>query len=296
MTSEWYGVNSSAGRLVRVGMRRPVAMLDAEPARWHYSKPLVAEPLLDQYDTFVAHVEASGAEIAWLPDHGPDGAVDDLADSVFTYDPSFVVPAGAVILRPGKTLRRPESELHEAFYEREGVPIIGRIEAPGTIEGGDSFWLDPTTLAVGRGFRTNQSGIDQFAALLAPHGIEVAAFDLPYHRGPDACLHLMSVVSALDSDLALVHAPLMPTALYQRMQHMGYTLLEAPVAEFEASSGLNLNVLATGPRQAIAVDGFPGTVALMRDAGCDVTTFRADELCLPCEGGPTCLTRPLRRA
>ena len=286
------GVSSTSATLQRVAMRRPGAMLAADHQRWHYTKPIDADALVAQYDRFVELVETSGAEIVWLAESDDD----DLADSVFTYDPSFVVPGGAVVLRAGKPLRAGEADLHAAFYEAEGVRIFGRIEAPGTFEGGDSFWLDDTTLAVGRGFRTNQSGIDQMAAILTPLGIELEVYDLPYHLGPDACLHLMSVVSALDADLALVHPPLMPTALYQRMIEMGYTLLVAPAEEFDASLGLNLNVLATAPRQVIAVDGFPGTLQLMRDAGCEVSTFVADELCIPCEGGPTCLTRPLLRA
>jgi dimethylargininase len=286
------GVSSTSAQLQRVAMRRPGAMLTADHSRWHYTKPIDADALVAQYDRFVELVEASGAEIVWLP----ESADDDLADSVFTYDPSFVVPGGAVVLRAGKPLRDGEADLHAAFYEAEGVRVFGRIKAPGTFEGGDSFWLDDTTLAVGRGFRTNQSGIDQMAEILAPLGIELAVYDLPYHLGPDACLHLMSVVSALDADLALVHPPLMPTALYERMIDMGYSLLVAPAEEFDASLGLNLNVLATAPRQVIAVAGFPGTLQLMRDAGCEVDTFTADELCIPCEGGPTCLTRPLLRA
>jgi dimethylargininase len=285
-----YGVASTAGVLERVAMRRPGAILAADHERWHYTKPIDPVALAAQYAQFVDLVEASGAEIVWLPE-----ADDDLADSVFTYDPSFVVPGGAVVLRPGKSLRGREADLHADFYETAGIPILGRIEAPGTFEGGDSFWLDDTTLAVGRGFRTNQSGIDQMAEIVEPLGVTLDVYDLPYHLGPDACLHLMSVVSALDADLALVHPPLMPTALYQRMIEMGYTLLEAPADEFDASLGLNLNVLATGPRRVIAIEGFPVTLQLMRDAGCEVTTFRADELCIPCEGGPTCLTRPLLR-
>lgn len=304
------GVDSNAGTLRRVAMRRPNAMLTADHRRWHYAKPLDATRLADQYETFADLVARSGADIVWFDDEHPDEPagdesagdesagepVDDgLADSVFTYDPSFVIPSGAVVLRPGKALRLDEAQLHADFYAAHGIPMIGRIEAPGTVEGGDVFWLDATTLAVGRGFRTNQAGIDQFAAIVGAHGIALAVYDLPYHHGPAACLHLMSLVSALDTDLALVHTPLLPTALHQTMVEMGYTMLEAPADEFSASVGLNLNVLATAPRQVIAVDGFPGTVALMRDAGCDVVTFRADELCIPCEGGPTCLTRPLLR-
>jgi N-dimethylarginine dimethylaminohydrolase len=286
-----FGVSSTSNRLRRVAMRRPGAILSADHERWHYAQPIDAVALTEQYDTFTALVAASGAEIVWIPE-----ASDDLADSVFTYDPSFVVPGGAVVLRPGKDLRAGEADLHAAFYAAQGIPVLGRIEAPGVFEGGDSFWLDETTLAVGRGFRTNQAGIEQMAAIVAPLGISLDVYDLPFHLGPEACLHLMSVVSALDADLALVHPPLMPTALYQRMIEMGYTLLEAPAEEFDASLGLNLNVLATAPRQVIAVDGFPGTLQLMRDAGCEVATFVADRLCIPCEGGPTCLTRPLLRA
>lgn len=284
------GVASSVAPLRKVAMRRPGAMLAANHERWHYTKPLDPDGVTRQYEAFAELVAASGAEIVWF-----DDTDDDLADSVFTYDPSFTVPGGAVVLRPGKALRSAEADLHAAFYESIDVPVLGRIEPPGLFEGGDCFWLDSATLAVGRGFRTNQSGIDQIAAIVEPLGISIEAFDLPYHLGPEACLHLMSVVSVLDDDLALVHPPLMPTALHQRMAAMGYELLAAPAHEFEASLGLNLNVLATAPRQVIAIDGFDGTLALMRAAGCEVTTFAGDELCIPCEGGPTCLTRPLLR-
>lgn len=291
MTGEQFdGVNSMVASLQRVAMRRPGALLTADHDRWHYTKPLDAARLAEQYAAFADAVAASGAEIVWLPDDD-----DDLADSVFTYDPSFVVPGGAVVLRPGKDLRVAEAELHRDFYDEQGIPVLGSIDAPGTVEGGDMFWLDGATLAVGRTFRTNQAGIDQLVEILRPHGVAVEVYDLPYHLGPEACLHLMSVVSPLDHDLALVHLPMLPAALHDRMLELGYTLLAAPPDEFEASLGLNLNVLATGPRRVIAVDGFPGTVALMREADCDVTLFDGDELCLPCEGGPTCLTRPLLR-
>lgn len=279
-----------ATALRRVGMRRPGAILTADHDTWHYGSPIEPTALVEQYEQFVALVEASGAEIVWF-----DDTSDDLADSIFTYDPSFVVPGGAVLMRPGKDLRSGERDLHRAFYEANDIPIIGEIEDPGTLEGGDCFWLDDTTLIVGQGFRTNRAGIEQLRALLEPRGVTVESYDLPYYAGPEACLHLMSLVSPLDADLALIHAPLMPTALYERMSDAGYTLLHGPEDEFAASLGLNLNVLATNPRQVIAVDGFPKTVETMRNAGCEVQTFVADALCLPCEGGPTCLTRPILR-
>lgn len=284
-----YGVDSMAGQLRHVAMRRPGAILDCDHERWHYTRPIDAPALQRQFEAFAALLEADGATIHWI-----EPADDDLADSVFTYDPSFTIPEGVVILRPGKALRVDEAALHARFYEGL-MPIVGSIEAPGTVEGGDCFWLDPTTIAVGRGYRTNQAGIEQLAAIVAPYGIAVEAYDMPYFHGPEACLHLLSVVNPLDVDLSLVYAPLVPVALYERMRAAGYELLHVPEDEFQASAGLNLNVLPTRPRRCLAIAGFPSTKALMEEAGCDVVTFEADELCLPCEGGPTCLTRPLQR-
>jgi len=285
-----YGVDSMVGRLRHVAMRRPGAILSADPSDWHYAKPIDAAALTAQFDAFAALLEAEGATIHWLEADHDDG----LADSVFTYDPSFAIPAGVVILRPGKGSRVDEAQLHRRFYEGF-MPIVGSIETPGTVEGGDCFWLDETTIAVGRGYRTNQVGIEQLTAIVEPYGLAVEAYDMPYFHGPEACLHLLSVVNPLDTDLSLVYAPLVPVALYERLKELGYELLHAPEHEFEASAGLNLNVLATAPRRGLAIAGFPETAELMRVAGCEVTTFEADELCLPCEGGPTCLTRPLQR-
>ena len=273
-------------------MRRPGrATLAADPARWHYAGPLESGRLLRQYDAFTERVAASGAEIEWIGDSADDG----LADAMFPFDPSFMTPGGAILLRPGKELRQPEVGSHEALYQRLGVPVIGAIEPPGTAEGGDLMWVDAGTLAAGRGFRTNQAGIDQLRDFLSPLGIEVRAFDLPMWNGSAVCLHLLSLVSPLDRDLALIYPRLFPVALHELMRERGIQCLEAGDDEFTASAGLNLNVLATAPRRCIALDGFPETVRLMRDAGCDVTRFDGDALCIPCEGGPTCLTLPILR-
>ena len=286
-----FGVSSMVAPLRRVAMRRPGrAILEADPALWHYAGPLDTRELVHQYDAFVRHVANSGTEIDWIPD-----AEDGLADSVFVFDPSFMTPWGAILLRPGKKLRRGEVNLHEGLYERLGVPVIGAITPPGVAEGGDLLWLDEGTLAVGRGFRTNQAGIDQIRTFLEPHGVQVHAFDLPSWHGSDACLHLLSLISPLDRDLALVYPRLLPVALYQFMRERGIECLEASDKEFKSSRGLSLNVLALAPRKCVAVAGFSHTLRLMRDAGCEVACFEADALCIPCEGGPTCMTLPIWR-
>ncbi|MGO4830718.1 dimethylarginine dimethylaminohydrolase family protein [Rhizobiaceae sp. 2RAB30] len=281
-----------AAPLRRVLMRSAAsAMRGADRQRWHYGPGFDPAKAARQHAALAELVAASGARIEWLPDEE-----DGLADSVFTHDPSLMTDYGAVILSMGKALRRDEPELHEAAYRRLGLPVLGRIGGAGQVEGGDCVWMDRTTLAVGRGVRTNQDGIQQLANLLAPRGIAVYGFDLPLWQGEEACLHLMSVISPLADDLALVHAPLLPVAFYQMLKARGIRLVDGDPDEFVASHGLSLNVLPTSPRDVIAVAGFPRTKAAMEAAGCTVRTFEADALCIACEGGPTCLTRPMLRA
>ncbi len=286
-----FGAQSMAAPLRRVLMRSAEsAMRHARAAEWHYGPGFDAQRAARQHAAFAELVAASGAEVEWLTD-----ADDSLADSVFTHDPSLMTDDGAIILSMGKALRRAEPGLHEAAYRRMGIPVLGHIEAPGTVEGGDCVWVDHKTLAIGRGVRTNQEGISQMSDLLEPQGIEVLGYDLPLWHGEEACLHLMSVISPLADDLALVYSPLLPAAFYQLLKARGIRMVEGDASEFAASNGLSLNVLPTSPREIIAVAGFPKTQAAMEAAGCVVTTFEADALCIACEGGPTCLTRPVLR-
>jgi N-dimethylarginine dimethylaminohydrolase len=286
-----YGSQSMAAPLRRVLMRSAAsAMRHADPAEWHYGPGFDPDRAADQHRVFAELVAASGAQVEWLTDED-----DGLADSVFTHDPSLVTDRGAIILSMGKALRQAEPGLHEQAYRRAGIPILGSIEPPGTVEGGDCVWVDAKTLAIGRGVRTNEAGIRQMAALLAPLGVEVLGYDLPLWHGEEACLHLMSVISPLADDLALVHSPLLPAAFYQLLKARGIRLIEGDPEEFRESFGLSLNVLPTAPREVIAVAGFPKTAATMEAAGCRVKTFEADALCIACEGGPTCLTRPVLR-
>lgn len=287
-----YGSEDRALPLARVIMRAPgPAMAAADPAQWHYGPGFDPARARAQHAALADIVAASGAELIWM-----ESADDGLSDAVFVQDPSFVTRAGAVLLNMGKPLRRAEPALHEEAYKRLGVPVIGRLEGDARAEAGDAFWIDPQTLAVGRGARTNQAGIDALAEILRPHGINVRAYDLPWWTGPDACLHLMSLISPVAPKAALIHAPLMPFALWQDLHDAGWTLIHAPEDEFHASQGLNLNVLMLKPFEVVMIDGFARTRAALENAGCRVQTFAGDALCVACEGGPTCLTRPVLRA
>lgn len=286
-----FGSQSMAAPLRRVLMRSAAnAMRDADQAAWHYGPGFNPAKAAAQHARLAELVAASGAEIEWIEDKA-----DGLSDSVFTHDPSLMTDRGALILSMGKPLRANEPSLHEETYNRLGIPILGRVEAPGQVEGGDCVWVDARTLAIGRGVRSNQEGIQQVSNLLTPLGISVYGFDLPLWQGEEACLHLMSVISPLADDLALVYSPLLPAPFYQMLKARGIRLVEGDAEEFAASNGLSLNVLPTSPNKVIAVAGFSKTKAAMEAAGCTVETFEADALCIACEGGPTCLTRPILR-
>ena len=292
MSNATYGVSSMVGQLERVALCRPTsALLNADVKKWHYGPTHSADGIARDHAGFVSLVEKSGTEILWI-----DAEDTDFADSVFPYDPSIVTPRGAILMKSGKVLRQGEKALHRAFYEANNIPVVGAIEGEGRMDGGDTLWLAPDLLAVGRGYRTNQDGIDQLSALLRPMGVQVRAFDMPVYHGAAACLHIMSLVSLVDTKKALVLPHLMPVGLYTLMRDLDYELIEAPLDEFEATNTISLNILATAPGECLMAEGAPKTLALLREAGVSVQTFSGEALCKACEGGPTCMTRPILRA
>ena len=277
------------GRLRRVVVRRPdEAMAAADPARWHYAGPIDLGAARAAHDELVGALRDWEVEVLFhdepLPEH---------ADAVFVFDPALVTDAGTLLLSMGKALRRGEEAALGRCLERHGVPLLGLIEGEGRVEGGDTMWLDHDTLAVGRGFRTNAEGVRQLKALLTPVGVTVLDFDLPFFTGPEACLHLLSLISPVDVDLAVAYPPLMPTAFWAELVRRGMRLLEVPEEEFARTQGTN--VLTVAPRRAIMLDENPVTRRLLEEAGCEVVTFPGAPLSFKAEGGPTCLTRPVLR-
>lgn len=277
------------GRLRRVMVRRPdEAMAAADPTCWHYAARIDVDAARGAHDVLVEILRTWGVEVLFhdepLPHH---------SDAVFVFDPALVTDAGALLLSMSKELRRGEEEALGRSLERHGVPVFGCVDSDGRVEGGDTLWLDHDTLAVGRGFRTDTEGVRQVRALLAPLGVNVVDYDLPFYSGPEACLHLLSLVSPVDVDLAVVFPPLMPAALWAELRRRGVQLLEVPEEEFVRTQGTN--VLTVAPRRCVLLDENPVTRRLLEEQGCDVATFPGAALSFVCEGGPTCLTRPVLR-
>lgn len=278
-----YGVSSMVAPLTRVAVRPPSLRGDYAVAHW--VQPLDGDLLLEQHAAFVALLERLGCGVEVLP------PTDDMPDACFTYDPAFVVPSGVIELRGAKAVRAGEPPLLTADLEALGVPVVGRLGGEATADGGDMFWLDPSTLAVGRSYRTNQAAIDQLRPMLAADGVNIEVFDLPHDLGPEFCLHLMSVISPVREDLAVVFERLAPVALLQALAARGIDYVCVPDEDYLS---LGCNVLTVRPGVVIMAKGNVATAALLRNRGVEVHFYEASEINKG-EGGPTCLTRPIKR-
>ena len=278
------------GQTLLAPLRRVLVRAPDPPAlaRWREFGWL-AEPdpaiAAEQHEALCLLLRAAGAEVVYA---GSDVGEDP--DAVYVFDPVIVSDRGALLLRPGKEGRRGEPSAIAEDLGALGVSVAFEMAEPATAEGGDTMWLDQRTLLVGRSYRTNDAGIRALREALP--GVEVLAFDLPRLQGPNACLHLLSLLSPLDDDLVVAYPPLMPIRLLELFAERGIAVVEVPEEEFDS---LGPNVLALAPRVAVALEGNPEIRRRMESAGVDVSVFEGSEIAHKGEGGPTCLTRPLLR-
>jgi arginine deiminase len=289
-----FGGHSMVAPLRRVIVKRPAeAFRSREHIRnqWQelaYVRPPDLERASADHSRFVALMKDAGAEVVYLPADDRTGL-----DSIYTHDPVLMTDRGAIIFQMGKPARRGEGPAFSDGLRSWNVPILGVVDGEATAEAGDMVWLDRQTLVVGRSFRTNHAGIARLSELLSPLGVTVIPVELAYWNGPRDVLHLMSFISLLDDDLAVVYRRLLPVPLFELLAARGIQLVDVPEEEYES---LGCNVLAVAPRRVIVVGGNPMTRSRLEAAGCQVLEFAGTEICLPGAGGPTCLTRPLLRA
>ena len=242
---------------------------------------------LDEYANFETILQQHAAEIFHLPQ---ETSVN--IDSIYCRDAAIATDAGMIICNMGKAARMNEPLAEKKAFEANGIPVLGSITAPGTIEGGDVAWLDEHTLAVGHTYRTNEEGIRQLTALLEPLDVQVITVELPHYKGPSDVFHLMSILSPVDTNIAVVYSTLMPITFRNLLLQRGYQLVEVPEDEFES---MGCNVLALAPGVCLMVDGNPKTKAALEAAGCKVIVYKGEEISVKGGGGPTCLTRPVSR-
>jgi N-dimethylarginine dimethylaminohydrolase len=287
------GTQSDVGRIERILLKhardafRDDASIATQWQELNYPSPPDLARAVDEYDRLVSLFEGWDIEVLFAPADSEVGL-----DSIYVRDAAVLCDRGAILCNMGKRARQSEPRVFEPVLRQAGVPILGSIVAPGRLEGGDVTWLGPRTLAVGRGYRTNDEGIEQLRLLLGDAIDELIVVPLPHAKGPDDVFHLMSILSPIDLDLALVYSPLMPVPFRERLLERGIELVEVPDQEFES---MGCNVLAVAPRRCLMLDGNDRTRSRLERAGAEVHVFEGEQISAKGEGGPTCLTRPLSR-
>lgn len=245
------------------------------------------EASLQEYETFMEILKKHVDEVLYLPEDDTVGL-----DSIYAHDPVKFTDKGAIILNPGKDLRKPEAKAYRTFLEENNIPIIGELTGDAIADGGDLVWIDDKTLAIGRGYRTNDEGIRQIKEITKDIVEEHIVVDLPHDLGREECLHLMSLISIVDKDLAVVYSPLMAVSFRNYLIDKGFTLVETPKEEYDQ---LGSNVLALAPRICMMVEGNNETKEALERQGATVYTYKGNEISYKGTGGPTCLTSPVVR-
>lgn len=242
---------------------------------------------LKEYEAFENIFKKNGTQILYFPE---EASVN--MDSIYCRDAAIATSRGMIICRMGKQWRENEPAAQAHAFEQHGIPILGTICAPGTLEGGDVAWLDENTLAVGQTYRSNSEGIRQLIDILKPIGVNVIIVHLPHYKGPSDVFHLMSVLSPVDKNKAVVYSPLIPINFRNLLLKKGFQLIEVPEEEFES---MGCNILAIAPSVCVMMKGNPITKHRLEAAGCEVVEYDGNEISMKGGGGPTCLTRPILR-
>lgn len=278
-----FGVRSMANPLRRVLLRRPSVTGDFAAAAWRAPD---AALLVRQHEAFGQLLTDLGCEVEVAP------PAEGLVDATYVRDPGLVTGAGAVLFQMAKPARAAEPALLGAALEAAGVPVAARLTGAAQADGGDFIWLDERTVLAGRSYRTNAEGLRQLARILAAEGAGLERVDLPHDRGPGHVLHLMSLISPVADDLAVVYPPLAPVALMQTLAERGVRVAPVDGEEYQT---MGCNVLAVEPRRVLMLNGNPRTRAALESAGCQVHGYDGSEISLKGDGGPTCLTAPIWR-
>ena len=269
------------------GAFKSESTIDIQWKSLNYTSAPDLNKAIDEYEAFTEILKRHKIEIHFLPENENTGL-----DSVYVRDASISSDAGMIICNMGKAARENEPVAQQLFYRDQGIAIIGVIEGKAKIEGGDVTWIDESTIAVARGYRTNDTGIARLKELLCDCAEEVIVVHTPHHKGPSDVFHLMSVFSPVDKNLAVVYSPLMTVSFREELLRRSIKLVEVPDNEFKT---MGCNVLAIAPGVCIMTEGNPVTKSKLESAGAEVFTYKGEEISLKGSGGPTCLTRPLVR-
>lgn len=283
-----YGGHTMVGELKKVLVRQPdTSFGEADPQKWHYTAKPDLNEAIAEHKYIVQTLENEGVKVLYS-----DAPLTEHADAIFVHDPIIMTDFGAIVLKMGKALRQGEEASLREKVKSLNIPILLELHDDATAEGGDILWIDDHTLAIGRGYRTNQEGINQIREALAPHNISVVQVELPCDQGKDACLHLQSLISFVDHKAAVVYKKYLPVSFVQMLEERGIQMIEVPDSEYATMA---TNILAIKPKVLLMLEGNYRTMDLLKANGCKVYTYKGNEISHKAEGGATCLTRPILR-
>lgn len=288
-----FGCVSEVGQIKRLLLKHPRTAFrgpESIKRQWkelNYLDPPDYERALREYEAFVHLLKDFVPDISFLPEHENTGL-----DSIYVHDSSIMTKNGLILTNMGKKEREGEPEAVGEFMDGLDVPIIGSISGEGRLEGGDVVLWDVRTLCVGLGYRTNEEGIRQLREFTKNDFEEFIVVSLPHWKGPNDVLHLMSLISPIDYDLAVVYSPLLPVSFRNWLIRRSVKLIEVPDSEFDSMGN---NVLTVAPRWCLMIEGNPQTRQKLLDEGVEVLEYSGEEISVKGAGGPTCLTRPLLR-
>ena len=288
-----YGSHSETGRIKSIILKHPKDAFHSQDyinANWkdlHYTGCPDYTAVMEEFEIFAELLKKEITDIYYLPKDGQTGL-----DSIYTRDAALITRKGAVLCGMGKKQRHGEPSAMGKHLVDRGIPVLGSITGKGKLEGGDVVWLDDQTVAVGIAYRSNEEGVRQLKELTAGMIEEIISVPLPHWNGKEDCFHLMSILSPVDRDLAVVYSRLMPVPFREYLISRGIQLVEVPDAEYET---MGCNVLTVAPRKCIVISGNPVTKRMLENEGVEVFEFDGENVCRKGGGGPTCLTRPILR-
>ena len=288
-----YGLNSNVSTLKAVLLKDPKAAFKSQKTidlQWRnlnfIERPDFKKSII-QYEKFVDILNDNHVQILFIPEDD-----ETSLDSIYTHDPMFMTPNGAVIGNMGKKQRKPETAMMKKYLYETGIPILGEINNGGTLEGGDAIWIKDKIAAVGLTYRTNNEGVNQLRKILSSISVELICVDLPHWNGPVDVLHLMSLISPLKEDLFLIYEKLLPVGFLKLLNNLDIKTISIADEDYDT---LGCNVLPLSTTKCLITKGNDRTTKIIEQNGIEVIEFQASEICYKGSGGPTCLTRPIYR-
>ncbi|MHA2082453.1 MAG: dimethylarginine dimethylaminohydrolase family protein [Candidatus Thorarchaeota archaeon] len=278
------GIESEWAQLKSVLLHRPGIEMEtlSDPDAVQMLEIPIIEQAKKQHDTIAQLYRNASVVVNYIdPKDTPS------PNLMFVADLLFMTPEGVILSRPASTVRAGEERIVAARLADMGIPILNSIRGTGTFEGADALWINPETVILGIGIRTNKEGAGQVSKYLATMDVNVTTVDLP-----EGSMHLMGVLRFGNENLAIGIEKRTPKKAVKELRNYGYDVLFLP--DFDEVRRMALNFVTLGPSHILMAAKCPKSQEFFEDAGIKCQTVEIDELA-KAAGGIGCLTGVLER-